>query len=251
MAQDEPKKKKAPAGAPLWMCTFADMMSLLLCFFVLILTFATLDEVKFVKVSGSLKDAFGVQKDEEIFTPLGQTMISPMFRTVPFDVRQEVMDIVKELSASGLVEAAETKEGIVVRVDEALAFASGKAELQPRFQELLDRIGKVIAAAEADVVVNGHTDNVPLRPGGEFSSNWTLSAARSVAVVEYWEKKFAMPAARFSAVGHAAGKPVASNNSEEGRGKNRRVEFLIRPGPGGQAFIGIGELQERPGPSSF
>lgn len=243
MAEEQPKKKKAPAGAPLWMCTFADMMSLLLCFFILILTFATLDEIKFVKVSGSLRDAFGVQKEEEAFTPLGERMISPMFQTVPFDVKQEIMEIVSDLTASGLVEAAETKEGIVVRVDEALAFDSGKATIKPRFLELLDRIGKVVAVAEADVVVNGHTDNVPLRPGGEFVSNWTLSTARSVAVVEHWEKKFAIPAARLSAVGHAAGKPVASNNNEEGRAKNRRVEFLIRPAPGGPAFSGLGELQ--------
>lgn len=242
MAEEQPKKKKPPTGAPGWMCTFADMMALLLCFFILILTFATLDEVKFVKVSGSLRDAFGVQKEEDVFTPKGERMISPMFPTVPFDVKREIMEIVDELTASGLVEAAETKEGIVVRVDEAMAFDSGKAEIKPRFQELLDKIGQVAAMAEADVVVNGHTDNVPLRPGGEFLSNWSLSSARSVVVVEYWEKKFSMPASRLSAVGHAAGKPVASNNTEEGRSKNRRVEFLIRPSPGGRAFSGLGEL---------
>lgn len=243
MAEEEVKKKKAPAGAPLWMCTFADMMSLLLCFFVLILSFATLDEVKFVKVSGSMKDAFGVQKEASPFSPQGEVMLSPMFQAVPFDVKQEIMDIANEFTASGMVEAAETKEGLVVRVDEGLAFASGKAEISPRFLELLDKIGKVVATAEADVVVNGHTDNVPIGSGGEFKSNWSLSTARSVAVVEYWEKKLALPASRLSAVGYAAGKPIASNNTEEGRAKNRRVEFLIRPTRGGQAFSGIGEAQ--------
>lgn len=245
MAEDEPKKQKCPSGAPGWMCTFADMMSLLLCFFVLLLSFANMDEVKFAKVSGSLKDAFGVQTSEIIeISPTGELMLAPNFEMVPFDVRQALQEIIDEVADSGLVESAETKEGIVVRVKEQLAFESGKAMLKANFIPLLDKIGKVVAKAEANVVVNGHTDNVLLKKdNNDFRSNWGLSTARAVAVVEYWSKKYRIPSRYLSAVGYADGQPIASNNSAEGRAKNRRVEFIIKPGTGGQAFSGIEELQ--------
>jgi chemotaxis protein MotB len=244
MAEDEPKKEKCAKGAPLWMCTFADMMSLLLCFFVLILSFANLDEVKFAKMNGSMKDAFGVQRSQQIVNPvLGTKMISPNFDTTPFDVRQELMDIAEEFADSGLVESAEIEDSIVIRVKEQLAFDSGKAGLRPKFKKLLDKIGKVAVMADANIVVSGHTDNVVVRKENAFRTNWGLSTARSVAVVEYWVKKYKIPSSRMSAVGFADGKPIGNNKTAEGRAKNRRVEFSIRPNKGGQAFTGLKELQ--------
>ncbi|MGV1099453.1 OmpA family protein [Thiovibrio sp. JS02] len=244
MAEDEPKEKKCPAAAPAWMCTFADMMSLLLCFFVVLLSFSHMDEPSFAKMSGAMKDAFGVQRTKQVYDPAGgELMLSPSFETVPFDPRQELERIVEEFSQSGLVESAETEEGILIRVKEPLAFDSGKAELKPQFIALLDKIGKVASTSEADVAVHGHTDNVMLRKETGFRNNWELSTARAVAVVEYWQKKFMIPAGRLSATGYADGKPIISNNTEEGRAKNRRVEFIIKPAKGGEAFSGIEELQ--------
>jgi len=244
MAEDEPKEKKCPAGAPLWMCTFADMMSLLLCFFIILLSFSNMDEPSFAKMSGAMKDAFGAQRQREIIDPAGgKMMISPNFETVPLDPRQELENIVEEFSQSGMVEIAETSEGIVIRVKEPLAFDSGKADLKPQFIELLDKIGKVAAASEAEVMVNGHTDNIVIRREQGFRNNWELSSARAVAVVEYWQKKFNIPASRLVAAGFADGKPIVSNITEEGRAKNRRVEFVVKPAKGGEAFSGISELQ--------
>ncbi len=244
MAEDEPKKVKCPPGAPLWMCTFADMMSLLLCFFVLILSFATMDKVKFAKVSGSLKDAFGVQREQTFqVSPTGEMMLAPSFEMVPFDVRQELMEIVDAVEDSGLVETAEVKEGIIIRVKDQLAFASGQAKLQPKFKQLLNKIGKVIFEQEAKVVVSGHTDDVILKKDAPFKSNWALSAARAVAVVEYWNTKFKIPASHLSTAGYGAGQPIATNRNADGRAKNRRVEFLIKPTREGQAFKGLETMQ--------
>ncbi|HIJ78890.1 MAG: OmpA family protein [Desulfobulbaceae bacterium] len=244
MAEDEPKKVKCAKGAPGWMCTFADMMSLLLCFFVLLLSFANMDEVKFAKMNGSMKDAFGVQRSQQIINPVeGTLMISPNFDSTPFNVRQELMDIAEEFADSGLVEAAELEDSIVIRVKEQLAFDSGKAVLRPEFIKLLDKIGKVAALADANIIVSGHSDNVVVRKENEFGTNWGLSAARAVAVVEYWAGKYKIPASRMSAAGFADGKPIANNNTAEGRAKNRRVEFTVRPNTGGRAFTGLKELQ--------
>lgn len=244
MAEDPPKPKKCPAGAPLWMCTFADMMSLLLCFFIILLSFSNMDEPSFVKLSGTMKDAFGAQKKEQVSESSGDMMLSPSFESVPFNPRDELEEIIDQFPLPGMVEFAETSEGLLVRVKEKLGFDSGRAEIKPQFITLLDQIGKVIATSEAEVVVNGHTDNIIPHDKAAFKSNWELSTARAVAVVEYWQKKFNIPSSQLVAAGLADGKPIISNITEEGRTKNRRVEFVIKPRKDGPAFSGIKELSK-------
>lgn len=245
MADDEPKKPKKSAGAPAWMCTFADMMSLLLCFFVLILSFSSLDKPKFDKVSGSLRDAFGIQRETIVFQmPQADKIISPQFESIPFNVRREVTEIFQEQITSGMVEVTEDGALITLRLKDSLAFDSGRAELKEGFKALLDKLGKVLVDSDASLIVEGHTDNVPLRRDAPFKTNWSLSTARSVEVVEYLSGRFNVPSQRLAAAGFADGNPVASNADEQGRSQNRRVEFKIKPGKGGQAFEGIKELLE-------
>lgn len=245
MAEDPPKQKKCPSGAPLWMCTFADMMSLLLCFFIILLSFSNMDEPSFIKLSGTMKDAFGAQKKKEFTeSASGDLMISPSFESVPFNPYEELEEIVEKFAKSDTVAIAKTSEGIIIRVKEQLAFDSGKAEIKPQFSELLDRIGKVIISSEADMVVNGHTDNIIPQENSGFKNNWELSSARAVAVVEYWQSKFKIPSSQLIAAGLADGKPIISNITEEGRAKNRRVEFIFKTTKGGQAFSGIEELSK-------
>jgi chemotaxis protein MotB len=247
MAADEPKKKKCPGGAPGWMVTFGDMMSLLLTFFVLLLSFSVIDEVEFVKVSGSLKDAFGVQKEKMVFSsPTGELMFAPAFETVPFDVRQELFELLESELEAGLVDAEEVRDSLIIRVKDALVFESGKAEILPGFLPLLNKIGKVVKEADATFFVSGHTDNVPVMKGKPFETNWGLSTARAVAVVEYLAEKHRIPSSRLAAVGFADGRPIASNSTSEGRARNRRVEFEIKP-KAGQAFQGIEELNGKIG----
>lgn len=244
MAEDEAKPKKCPAGAPLWMCTFADMMSLLLCFFVILLSFSNMDEPSFVKMSGAMKEAFGSQRKTKVFEPEGgEKMLAPTMDTVPFDPRDEVEKAVEEFTSAGMVDVAEVQDGLLVRIKDSLAFDSGRAEIKPQFAALLDKIGRIIAASDSQVVVNGHTDDVPLQKESGFRNNWELSAARAAVVIEYWQKKFAIPSSRLAATGHADGRPIIGNSTEEGRARNRRVEFVIKPGKGGAAFPGMSELQ--------
>ncbi len=241
--EEEPKKKKASGGAPAWMCTFADMMSLLLCFFVLLLSFSVLDQQRFKEVAGSLKNAFGIQTKMLVFSPPGAPeMISRDFDTVPFNVKKEIMEIIEKEFRGGLIEVEEDAESITLRVKDSLAFDSGKAEILDNFLPLLDRLGKVVAEADANIVVSGHTDNVPIKKEAAYKSNWELSANRAVKVVEYWADKYKIPSHRLSAVGYADGQPVAPNDTEEGRARNRRVEFKINPNQAAPAFDGIKEL---------
>lgn len=242
------QKKCPPVGAPAWMCTFADMMSLLLCFFVLLLSFANMDETKFEMVAGSLEQAFGTQRERPLLgDPSGREMISMQFPGKPIDLTvqvQIVQSMAQELK-DGMIEVDEDENGITVRVKESVAFDSGRAEIKPDFQKVLDKLGKLLAGMNVDIEVSGHTDNMPLKNKDEFASNWGLSTERAVNVVEYWVKKYKIAASRLSAVGYADGHPLVSNDTVFGRAKNRRVEFRIRAkGEGEAAFRGFNPLAE-------
>ncbi len=232
MADEESKCPECPSGAPAWMCTFADLMSLLMCFFVLLLSFAVMDQQKYKQVAGSMKDAFGVQRDRAVEDELkGNQMIASNFETVPLHIQMEMAKYFEEEVAGGDIETEYDPYGLVLRIKGNMAFASGRATLRKEFLPLLDKIGRLALRAELMVEVSGHTDNVPLRKGqSSFKSNWSLSAARSVAAVEYLVDKFQLPPSRLAAIGYAYGQPLDTNSTPEGRARNRRVEFKIKPG---------------------
>ena len=240
---DEEKKEKCPAGAPAWMCTFADLMSLLLCFFVLLLSFSELNRQKFKQVAGAMEEAFGVQRIEFASdNPEGMQMISPSFPTVPLDVKVQIMEAITEEMDKGMVDALESGDGVKLRVKDAVAFDEGKAMLREEFKPFLDKIGKLVAEAGLSVAVSGHTDNLPLKRDADYATNWGLSTARAVQVVEYWTARYGIPADKLAAIGLADGQPLAANDTAEGRARNRRVEIFIRTLKNAPAFQGIKEI---------
>jgi len=245
MAKEEPKKMECPAGAPGWMCTFADLMSLLLCFFILLLSFSVMDVKKYYQVAGSMKDAFGTQtKKVEPFSMEGSKMISTEFDTVPLQVQIKVVKAFAEEIQGGMVESDYSEKGLILRVKGAVAFESGSAQIKNEFLPFLDKLGRLAEEMDLAIEVSGHTDNVPLKKGvTPYHSNWGLSAARAVGVVEYWIEKMKIPPERLLAIAAADGKPLALNDSPEGRAANRRVEFRIRPANPQVIVTGI-ELQK-------
>ena len=231
MADEECKQEECPPGSPLWMCTFADLMSLLLCFFVLLLSFAVMDAKQYKQVAGAMKDAFGVQVDTPVSAAKkGNEMVASSFESVPLQVQIKIAKVFGRESESGHIQTDYTPQGLIIRVKGQLAFDPGSARIKKSFYPLLDKLGRLAEKADLIVEVSGHTDNTPVSKQSGFSSNWGLSAARAVAVVEYWRKTRNIPPQRLAAVGHGFGQPIASNRTEEGRRKNRRVEFKIRPG---------------------
>lgn len=245
MADEEQKCPECPPGAPLWMCTFADLMSLLMCFFVLLLSFATMDAAKFAAATGSMSDAFGVQRDSPVDSSMsGSQMISANFDSVPLLVQVQMAKDFAEETANGEIETEYSSDGLILRVKGNVAFDSGRAVIKKDFKKLLNKIGLLIQKGEMFAEVSGHTDNIPLRKGrSSFKSNWSLSAGRAVGVVEYLIAEFDIPPSRLAAVGYAYGQPIATNNTAEGRALNRRVEFKIRPSGTQVVFEGI-ELEK-------
>jgi len=221
-------------GAPEWMCTFADLMSLLLCFFVLLLSFSEMDRQKFKEIAGALAQAFGVQRKIVTYDiPKGEKIIAKQFETEAIATREreelgkklemEVKSRFKEME--GLIDIKASKDGIVIRMMGETTFDTGKADIKPEMEPLLTRIGESLEKAEGDILVSGHTDNVPV--GGKWRSNLELSLARARAVTEFLLARTGLDPKRIATMGYGEFRPIADNNTPEGRQRNRRVEIII------------------------
>ncbi len=232
-------------GAPAWVVTFGDLMSLLLCFFVLLLSFSEMDKAKYKEVSGSLAKAFGVQRKMKAFeAPKGIKMISRDFdqELIPARPREEFiamqqrekigMALKKEVETrfqdlQDLIQVEVGEKEVTIRLMGETAFDSGKADIKTQMVPLLLKIGSVLADGKGEVIIAGHTDNVPLY-GGPYGSNLKLSIARAATVAEFLLAKSAIPASRVSTMGFGKYRPIESNDTDEGRKRNRRVEIILR-----------------------
>ena len=232
-------------GAPAWVVTFGDLMSLLLCFFVLLLSFSEMDKAKYKEVSGSLAKAFGVQRKIKAFeAPKGIKMISRDFdqELIPARPREEFiamqqrekigMALKKEvetrfLDLQDLIQVEVGEKEVTIRLMGETAFDSGKADIKAQMVPLLLKIGSVLADGKGEVIIAGHTDNVPVH-GGPYGSNLKLSIARAATVAEFLLAKSAIPASRVSTMGFGKYRPIATNDTDEGRKRNRRVEIILQ-----------------------
>ncbi len=376
--EEEECPKCPPPGAPAWMATFADMATLLMAFFVLILSFAEFNVPKFKQISGSLKNAFGIQRVVPVVEqPRGTTVLSLNFSPSPepsvtknmtqqsteseqknLDLKSEVderesskgtskekqkeaeelekalkteninenisieriedkvivkvnqnadakiiteaMELVEEARkktgntetdvligginneikaiamanennqsmidkidkmnkeeqakkikdqknkikvksaedeykvalkqeiGQGLTDVKREKDRVVITVGSAGAFKSGSAELTSQAKKIMNKIAKVSEKGTGQINVSGHTDDVPLIFGGNYRDNWDLAAARASSVVQSISKSGDIPLDRLMAISFGESKPLDSNDTSEGRAKNRRIEIEIK-----------------------
>ncbi len=290
MSDEEQKCKCPPPGLPPWMGTFADLMSLLMCFFVLLLSFSEMDAMKFKRLAGSMAQAFGVQNKLNVTdVPKGTSIIAQEFSpAIPeptpineiwqktedltrssldfdcsqaFDVEQgdtaleagvmvqakedvkaklekliaqteqdaiEIAQTLHDQIAKGEVEVETRGRKIVIRIRESGSFKPGSAELNDDYFDVLDEIREVLLVKPGKVLVEGHTDNLPINTS-RFRSNWELSSSRAVSVAHELMKG-GLNSRRFAVSGYAETKPLASNDDRDGRARNRRVEIVIQQG---------------------
>jgi chemotaxis protein MotB len=215
------------------MTTFADLMTLLLCFFVLLLSFSEIDRHKFKVLTGSLREAFGVQRLRNVWDlPKGIDIISSEFNEPSFtsDVLKEKIRSAVELTrrkGNLNVNFRENEVSMTVTIDGKLLFGPGEVNLREEALPVLDRFKDAISASARRVVVIGHTDESKIN-SSRFASNWELSSARACAVVRYLIDQGSLEPLRFSAMGKAHTVPVAPNDTRENRAKNRRVELVFQ-----------------------
>ena len=234
MSEDSLPQEEVEEGAPLWVVTFGDLMSLLMCFFVLLLSFSEMDRKKYKMVSGSMKQAFGIQREKPVFeSPRGQKMIAKEFdqAVIITKIEEAIKPIIDEIQddheeLKDAVELEIEDDKVTIRMMGETTFDTGKAELHPVFRPLLEKIGAVLSQTKGEIIIAGHTDNVPLS-GGLFGSNLGLSMARAGSVAEYLLRTTSIDPTRLSTMGFGEYRPLASNDTAQGRRKNRRVEIIV------------------------
>jgi chemotaxis protein MotB len=242
MIDEEP----APAGTPAWVVTFADLMSLLMCFFVLLLSFSEMDAQKFKEMAGELSKAFGVQREVPASDPpMGSSIIfsnptagtgkdgsavdalasatAEQLTAATADALREALST--ELKAGGL-QLEEGQRQIILRVEENGSFPSGSAEVTPAFENLLSRMADILSRVPGGLTIEGHTDDVPIRTE-RFHSNWDLSAARAAAVANALLRHAEVAPVRLRVEGHAETDPREANVDDVSRARNRRVEIIV------------------------
>ena len=224
------KKKKGSkkVETPAWLATFADMMSLLLAFFVLLFSFSSIQESKFQAAMASMQGALGVL-DTYPTVPIHDNFehLPDMQRTLE-GVKKKVEEIKENMEAlkrSDEVKVSRNEEGLAIRLDSRFLFDLSSATLRSEAFEVLDGVMGSLKDLPNEVRVEGHTDNLPIK-SSLFPSNWELSAARATAIIRYFESK-GMDPRRMSAVGYGEWRPVVRNDSPENRQKNRRVEIFV------------------------
>ncbi|MFA7329723.1 MAG: flagellar motor protein MotB [Candidatus Delongbacteria bacterium] len=226
MARKVSKPPESPA-APGWTTTYGDLMSLLLVFFILLVSFSTLEMSQFHKAVGSLKGGEGIFKPG---TGENAVEVPEALRATDFD--RAVAELGDELAKEKLQEQVRVfwdSQGVRFILQDEVLFPPGDAALNPRYLGVLDAIAGVIRTIQvAELQVEGHTDVTPIRTA-RFPSNWELSTARSVAVLHYLERLNLVPARKLVAKGFAEFRPMVPNDSPQNMARNRRVEiYLLR-----------------------
>ena len=236
MAKECEEQPKVDPGAPKWVVTFGDLMSLLLCFFVLLLSFSEMDRNKYKQVAGSLSNAFGVQRKIRVMEiPKGMKIIAQDFdqEIIETRIREDLGKEIDELLSTELeefkdqIEMETNEDQVIVRLMGESTFDSGKVDIRGKLKPLLKNIAKVLEKDDSDIIIAGHTDNVPIRQGGPYKTNLRLSIARAAAVAEYLLSNSKINPKRVSTMGFGEFRPIESNLTARGREKNRRVEIIL------------------------
>ncbi len=239
-APPPPPKKRDDAprveeGLPGWMATFADMMTLLLCFFVLLLSFANQDITKFRTLMGSIKDAFGVQvkRPDAEFAAFSPSQFER--KDVELDEQNKMLlgmvlqlkkIVVEDPELSKSADITTDDQGVIMRVPNSIMFDPGTPRLAKSSAPVLSKVITFLKENNLDLVVRGHTDDQPV-DSTLYPSNWELSSARSGALLRQIITEGEIKSTRLKAVGYADSQPLVPNNTQTNRFVNNRTEFYF------------------------
>ncbi|HMK42521.1 MAG TPA: OmpA family protein [Dissulfurispiraceae bacterium] len=198
-----------------WLISYADFITLMFTFFVALYALSSMDLAKMERFSLSLRQVFKVMDDPiPLHRPKAERSL----------VASEIRSALKNEEN---VSVNSEPRGIVITFADNALFPSGSATIRPEATGMLDRIAEKLKAMPGRLFIEGHTDNVPIS-SGKFTSNWELSAARAAAVLHALTQKGLDPN-RFTISGYGEFRPVAMNDTPEGKAKNRRVELVLMP----------------------
>ncbi|HSN65874.1 MAG TPA: flagellar motor protein MotB [Fusibacter sp.] len=237
MAKD--KCPECKSGAPEWMATYGDLVTLLMCFFVLLFAFSSIDAQKFQAVMQSFQGSAGILSGGKSLSeapmvfdgmPENQTSSQSVIEMKKLEsIQEEVEKYLEQNNMQGLVETMLESKGLVIRFKDNVLFDSGSASIKTGSIGILTFLSDLLKTPELinqDIRVEGHTDNVP-HVSNQYASNWELSAARATNVVRFFIEQSQMVPSRLSASGYSEYHPIESNDTATGRSANRRVDIVV------------------------
>lgn len=222
-----PRHRHGAPSRDRWLVSYADFMTLLFAFFTTLYAVSTVDSNKYSRVAAGLHAAFESHDSMPLKSgvlPGGQALLVQDHNNARAVIER---DMAEELR-SGRMELLEDARGLVLSIPEASAFAPGSADLSDAAKQVVTQLALSLHDAGNDLLIEGHTDDVPIH-SARFASNWDLSTARATAVVQWLVENEHFPPTRLSAAGYGEYRPRVLNESAQARARNRRVDIVIQP----------------------
>lgn len=229
------KKHEEHENHERWLVSYADFITLLFAFFVVMYAVSSVNEGKYKVLSESMVTAFSNNK------PVGEMSVLnlPMAKKTKNIVVKEAqanqdnarayLKVANAISMAKLpvgVKISSTDRGLSIRIKDDALFQSGSASINPQMKEFIELVAGLVKDLPNLIAVEGHTDNQPIRSAA-FPSNWDLSTARANVLIRYLTEELGLSQDRFSSTGYAGTRPIESNDSPKGQAENRRVEMII------------------------
>lgn len=227
-----------------WLVSYADFITLLFAFFVVMYAISSVNEGKYKVLSNSLVNAFKNTTAQPGGQPIAVIQGAPLLPVKPVakpdkavdqkkveqrqkmkNMADDIKNALQPLIAQGKVKLLETSRGVTIEINDSVLFPAGQAKLEPASMSAMLAIAQVLAASDFPITIEGHTDNVPIATP-QFPSNWELSAMRATTVLRLFNDG-GVGAERLTAIGYGETRPVDTNTTPEGRARNRRVSVLI------------------------
>lgn len=244
------KYREAPENHDRWLVSYADFITLLFAFFVVMYAVSSVNEGKYRVLSDSIVSAFRSTPGSpdtgqgdgsvsptpmimpSILPPRPSSSVRPPISEAPLQQQEALRDVTRDLRQAlgalveqGQVHIMEGTRGIIVDIDASLLFAQGEAQLGPQAVAVLSSMAEILAPTPFPIIVEGHTDNVPIATA-QYPSNWELSGARASSVVRLLMGQ-GVAGSRLTATGYADQRPIADNSTAAGQAINRRVSITI------------------------
>lgn len=232
-----------------WVISYADFVTMLLALFMVLFAVNSLGDVKVKDVNNSIQKVFAINTTEvtkdvsnvtenndgklivnekeshdEMLTNSGKTIFDGGDGILD---GQKIIDVIKnDVDIETSVKVFKNDRGIVIRLNETMLFDTGSAIIKPQAKVMLDKISLSLAKFGNPILIEGHTDSMPIS-SDKFPSNWELSTARATNIIKYLTDVHKFSPSRLSAVGYGEYMPIAENTSPQGRAKNRRVDIIV------------------------
>ena len=219
------KKHEEHENHERWLVSYADFITLLFAFFVTMYSTSSVNEGKYRAMSDSTQAAFNPSSQTAKKIEVGPKLSSGNRPKGKVEYIAAIKSVMKDFEQSKKLVVFQSSKGIVIRITDTALFDSGNAEIKSEATEAIDNLAGVLSTIRKDIQIEGHTDNIPIS-SPIYPSNWELSSSRATSIVRRFVDMGLEPS-RLTAIGYGEYRPIAENDTIEGRSKNRRVEIVV------------------------